>query len=53
MSKEIVIEKVAKDKVVVEYSDGSKAIFDLMRMLDSSEVYLMTLLDRNGKIIGL
>jgi len=46
------IEKVAKNRVVVEYVDGKRAIFDLMKMLDGSKVYLVTWLDENGKIIG-
>jgi hypothetical protein len=53
MSKGIVkVEEVAKGRVVVEYEDGSKAVFDLMRTLDGPKVYFVTLLDRNGKIIG-
>jgi len=46
------IEKAAKNRVVVEYFDGKKAIFDLMKMPGGSRVYLVTLLDENGKIIG-
>jgi hypothetical protein len=53
MSRRVVrIEKVAKNRVLVKYEDGSMAIFDLMRMPDGPRVYFVTLLDRNGKIVG-
>jgi len=46
------IEKVAKNRVVVEYVDGKRAIFDLVKTLDGSKVYLVSWVDENGKIIG-
>jgi len=53
MPKRVVrIEKVAKNRVFVEYEDGSAAIFDLMQLLGGQRVYFVTLLDRNGRIIG-
>jgi hypothetical protein len=53
MPKRVVkIEKVAENRVVAEYEDGSKAVFDLMRILDGPKVWLVTLIDRRGNIIG-
>jgi phosphoribosylformylglycinamidine (FGAM) synthase-like amidotransferase family enzyme len=46
------VKEVAKNKVVMEYADGSKVVFELVQMPNGSKVLLMTLLDKDGSVIG-